>query len=216
MDRLEKHLKFLVIDSQWNAATAKERLMKVFDITDESVFHSLLTRMRGIADCDLLKELACFVHQQQSRPADQPVSSRRYLTDVATIRAHFSQFKETAVPKKRLDMWKMLARALIQYEMILRGNHQSKLNLKYCLFFLKRKFFLFYLNLFPFDMCDRSIDAGRGYSNTDQIAYSSSLKARQDYFQRNTDGGTFNKMKHTHTMIYARVFNSIIQNGGKG
>lgn len=144
MDRLEKHLQFLVIDSQRNAATAKERLMKVFDITDESVFHSLLTRMRGIADCDLLKELACFVHQQQSRPADQPVSSRRYLTDVATIRAHFSQFKETAVPKKRLDMWKMLARALIQYEMILRGNHRSKLNSNIYIFFKKEIFLILF------------------------------------------------------------------------
>lgn len=102
--------------------STKERLMKVLDIPDETEFRVLLTTMRSVMDRDLVKELSSFIRHQQSRPADQPVTSRRYLMDPGTIRAHFSRFKETAVPKKRLDMWKMLARALIQYERILRGD----------------------------------------------------------------------------------------------
>lgn len=102
--------------------STKEKLMKVLDIPDETEFRVLLTTMRSVMDRDLVKELSSFIHHQQSRPADQPVTSRRYLMDAGTIRSHFSRFKETAMPKKRMDMWKMLARALIQYERILRGN----------------------------------------------------------------------------------------------
>jgi hypothetical protein len=119
--RLDKNLKFLT-DTVASVDNAKERLMKALDIPDEHEFRILLSAMRLVPDSDLMKELACYIHQQRSRPADQPVTTRFYLADVATIRSHFQLFKETAVPKKRLDMWKMLARALIQYEQILRGK----------------------------------------------------------------------------------------------
>lgn len=119
--RLEKNLRFLT-DTISEVDSPKERLMKALDIPDEHEFHVLLTAMHSVPDSDILKELACYIQQQRSRPADQPVTTRRYLADAATIRNHFELFKETAVPKKRLDMWKMLARALVQYERILRGK----------------------------------------------------------------------------------------------
>ncbi|KZS13586.1 putative Dynein regulatory complex protein 1 [Daphnia magna] len=119
--RLEKNLQFLT-DTISEVDSPKERLMKALDIPDEHEFHVLLTDMHSVPDSDILKELACYIQQQRSRPADQPVTTRRYLADAATIRNHFELFKETAVPKKRLDMWKMLARALVQYERILRDR----------------------------------------------------------------------------------------------
>nr|CAH0109653.1 unnamed protein product [Daphnia galeata] len=121
IERLEKNLKFLT-DAVVCADNPKERLMKALDIPDEHEFRVMLSSIRSVPDSELMKELACYVHLQRSRPADQPVTSRRYLTDAAAIRSHFELFKETAVPKKRLDMWKMLARALIQYERILRDR----------------------------------------------------------------------------------------------
>lgn len=121
IDRLEKNLKFLT-ETVPNAESSKERLMKVFDIPDEHEFRILLKSMQKVPDSDIMKELACYIHEQRARPADQPATSRRYLVDAGTIRAHFALFKESAVPKSRLDMWKMLSRALIQYERILRGN----------------------------------------------------------------------------------------------
>jgi hypothetical protein len=124
IERLEKNLKFLT-DAVVCADNPKERLMKALDFPDEHEFRVMLSSIRSVPDSELMKELACYVHLQRSRPADQPVTSRRYLTDAAAIRSHFELFKETAVPKKRLDMWKMLARALIQYERILRGNTKT-------------------------------------------------------------------------------------------
>lgn len=151
----------MFVDTMPNVGSTKERLMKALDLTDEQEFRALLTSILTVPDKDVMKELACFLHQQRSRPADQPASSRRYLVDAASIRAHFSLFKETAVPKTRMDMWKLLSRALIKYERILRGNKKN--------IYKKKSLFLF--TLFPFfNNVDRSVDVGSGYSNTDQIA----------------------------------------------
>ena len=130
IDRLEKNLKFLT-ETVPNIEGTKERLMKVLDIPDEHEFRLLLKTMQTVPDSEFVKELACYIHQQRARPADQPATSRLYLVDPATIRAHFSLFKETAVPKSRLDLWKMLSRALIQYERILRGNQFESITPKF-------------------------------------------------------------------------------------
>lgn len=129
MSRLENHVSFLVTDTFRQIGNVKERLMKMLDIPDENAFRVLLTSLKSVPDRYVIKELTLYVDRQQRRPVDLPETSRQYLSDPASIRAYFADFKETAMPKNRLDMWKMLARALIQYERILRGNPKTRFNI---------------------------------------------------------------------------------------
>lgn len=125
MKRLETHVAFLMTDDIQQIVDVKERLMKVLDVPDENAFRVLLTRMKSVPDRHVIKELTMYIDGQQRQPVDLPETSRSYLSDAASIRAFFSNLKSTAIPKNRLDMWKMLSRALIQYEQILRGKLQQ-------------------------------------------------------------------------------------------
>ena len=130
MDRLEKDLGFLLMaDGSDPPKDRQERLKKALDLTDDQEFRAVLSNLRSIQPAKVTRELTERIGLQKSRKASSldPSAARAYLTDVSSIRAHFRRFKETAVPRVRLQLWAMLSRALIQYERILRGksNHQT-------------------------------------------------------------------------------------------
>ncbi len=138
---LERNLQFLLVAKEGEASETneqqlpiEERLMKALDLTDQQEFQTLLTRLDPTGrPSEMLRELAFQIKQQKEQSVDPVVSARPYLIDADHIRAHFAFLRETAVPRHRLDLWKMLARALVQYERILRGttNNNSKLSTLY-------------------------------------------------------------------------------------
>lgn len=124
MGHLEKELKFLLIRPDESPAvngTRCERLMKTLDIPDQQEFETLLQKLGSIPEKEIMAQLTEFVRRHHSRNVDD-TKTRHYLTDANSIRSFFERYGENAVPRNRLDMWKMLARALIQYERILRGT----------------------------------------------------------------------------------------------
>lgn len=126
---LEKDLKFLLIRPNGTPAfhgPAEERLMKTLDVPDRQEFECLLQKLGSVHEKEVMFNLTEFVRRHHSRKVDDS-KTRPYLANTQTIRAFFEQFKENAMPRTRLDMWKMLSRALIQYERILRGNYPNNI-----------------------------------------------------------------------------------------
>ena len=123
---LERNLQFLLVAKEGGneqQLPIEERLMKALDLTDQQEFQTLLTRLDSSGrPSEVLRELALQIRQQREQCVDPVVSARPYLIDAEHIRAHFAFLRDTAVPRHRLDLWKMLARALVQYERILRGT----------------------------------------------------------------------------------------------
>lgn len=127
VSHLEKELKFLLIRPDGNPAvsgTLCERLMKTLDVPDQQEFEILLKKLASFPEKESMFHLTEFVRRHHSRKVDD-TKTRPYLTDPQSIRDFFEQYKKNAVPRNRLDMWKMLSRALVQYETILRGNIHS-------------------------------------------------------------------------------------------
>ena len=97
--------------------------MKALDLPNQQEFQALLTRLDpGGRPGQMLRDLAVQITQQKDQSVDPVVISRPYLIDVQHIRSHFAFLRDSAVPRHRIDLWKMLSRALVQYERILRGN----------------------------------------------------------------------------------------------
>ena len=129
IQHLENELKFLLIRPDGNptvSGTLCEQLMKTLDVPDLQEFETLLKKLASVPEKETMLHLTEFVRRHHSRKVHD-AKTRPYLTDPQTIREFFEQFKKNALPRSRLDMWKMLARALVQYERILRGNSLSKL-----------------------------------------------------------------------------------------
>lgn len=132
INHLEKELRFLLTsNSDTTALDRQEKLKKALDLPDDQEFRAILyglasSSKRG-CDSEVLKDLAQRIRMQRTQSVTDPATTRAYLADPISIRAHFGSFKETAVPRVRLDLWKMLSKALIQYERLLRG----KLNFSY-------------------------------------------------------------------------------------
>ncbi len=125
LNHIEKDLKFLMVNKDEEEAVGqsrRDRLKKALDVTDDQDFRSLMSGLGPTKNpAEITKELANRIRIQRTQSVDI-AATRSYLTDAATIRTHFGRFKETAVPRARLELWKMLSKALIQYERILRGN----------------------------------------------------------------------------------------------
>ena len=133
---LEKELKFLLVtnneEEEASTANIEERLMKALDLPNQQEFQALLTRLDpGGKPGQMLRELALQITQQKDQSVDPVVIARPYLIDVQHIRAHFAFLRDSAVPRHRIDLWKMLSRALIQYERILRGIEFQSISLHF-------------------------------------------------------------------------------------
>lgn len=131
MENLEKNLGFLLMtggqeeDPPVRPEERRERLRKALDLSDDQELRALLSSLRPVKPREVTNELARKIRSHKVQSVD-PSTVRTYLTDASTIRAHFGRFKDTAVPPIRLRLWKMLSRALIQYERILRGKFKPK------------------------------------------------------------------------------------------
>ena len=135
---LERNLQFLLVAKEGGneqQLPIEERLMKALDLPNQQEFQALLTRLDpGGKPGQMLRELALQITQQKDQSVDPVVIARPYLIDVQHIRAHFAFLRDSAVPRHRIDLWKMLSRALIQYERILRGIEFQSISLHFRVF----------------------------------------------------------------------------------
>ena len=88
----------------------------MLDLSSEQEYQSLLCQLMHSKPPSLMSDLAQYLDQRNGVSAD-----RRDLLDGDEMRKHFQRYQET-VPKCRVDMWKMLSRALVHYERILQGD----------------------------------------------------------------------------------------------
>ena len=93
-----------------------QRCHQVLNMSSEQDFLQMLDQLSYSKPGSLTSDLSHFKegHKCSSQSARAQLSARR-------IRQHFDGYRQV-VPKSRIDMWKMLSRALIQYERILTGT----------------------------------------------------------------------------------------------
>lgn len=89
----------------------------MLNVRSEREFQEMLDRLSYANPRSLITQLRRFKDQQKSasQTLRGPLNPQR-------IREHFTAVRE-AVPKTRIDMWKILSKALIRYERILQGEH---------------------------------------------------------------------------------------------
>ena len=126
VDYLEMDLQFLLktegdeLPAAKDPADVKAQLMTALDVRSEREFQEMVDRLSYANPRTLVTQLRRFKQDQQSasRTPRGPLNPQR-------IRQHFDAVQQ-AVPKSRIDLWKMLSRALIRYERILQGRNLNR------------------------------------------------------------------------------------------